>query len=53
MVFEEHTFRTKSDSDDCSFVRRIGYDFCNKIDGDFAFVGGNGDDFVAARDPLE
>jgi asparagine synthase (glutamine-hydrolysing) len=30
----------------------FGYDFCNKLDGDFALVVINGDDFVAARDPL-
>jgi asparagine synthase (glutamine-hydrolysing) len=26
---------------------------CNLLDGDFAFVVLNGDDFMAARDPLE
>ncbi|MEZ7498914.1 asparagine synthase B [Flavobacterium sp. Arc3] len=52
-ILKEHTFRTKSDSEVIVHLyEEFGYDFCNKIDGDFAFVVVNGDDFVAARDPL-
>jgi asparagine synthase (glutamine-hydrolysing) len=50
---KEHTFRTKSDSEVIVHLyEEFGYDFCNKLDGDFALVVINGDDFVAARDPL-
>lgn len=52
-VLKEHTFRTKSDSEVIVHLyEEFGYDFCDKIDGDFAFVVVNGDDFIAARDPL-
>jgi asparagine synthase (glutamine-hydrolysing) len=52
-ILKEHIFRTKSDSEVIVHLyEEFGYDFCNKIDGDFAFVVVNGDDFVAARDPL-
>jgi asparagine synthase (glutamine-hydrolysing) len=45
------TFRTKSDSEVIVHLyEEFGYD--NKLDGDFALVVINGDDFVAARDPL-
>ncbi|MDG2432379.1 asparagine synthase B [Flavobacterium sp.] len=48
-----HSFRTKSDSEVIVHLyEEFGYDFCNKLDGDFAFVIINGDDFMAARDPL-
>jgi asparagine synthase (glutamine-hydrolysing) len=52
-ILKEHTFRTKSDSEVIVHLyEEFGYDFCNKLDGDFALVVINGDDFVAARDPL-
>ncbi|MEZ7506888.1 asparagine synthase B [Flavobacterium sp. Arc2] len=52
-ILKEHAFRTKSDSEVIVHLyEEFGYDFCNKIDGDFAFVVINGDDFIAARDPL-
>ncbi|WP_074723037.1 asparagine synthase B [Flavobacterium frigoris] len=52
-ILKEHTFRTKSDSEVIVHLyEEFGYDFCDKIDGDFAFVVVDEDDFVAARDPL-
>jgi len=52
-ILKEHTFRTKSDSEVIVHLfEEFGYDFCDKIDGDFAFVVIDGDDFIAARDPL-
>jgi asparagine synthase (glutamine-hydrolysing) len=52
-ILKEHTFRTKSDSEVIVHLyEEFGYDFCDKLDGDFALVVINGDDFVAARDPL-
>ncbi|NGY35930.1 asparagine synthase B [Flavobacterium sp. XN-5] len=52
-VLKDHSFRTRSDSEVIVHLyEEFGYDFCDKIDGDFAFVIVNGDDFIAARDPL-
>lgn len=52
-LLKEHTFRTKSDSEVIVHLyEEFGYDFCDKIDGDFAFVVIDGDDYMAARDPL-
>jgi asparagine synthase (glutamine-hydrolysing) len=52
-ILKEHTFRTKSDSEVIVHLyEEFGYHFCDKIDGDFAFVVINGDDFIVARDPL-
>jgi asparagine synthase (glutamine-hydrolysing) len=52
-ILKEHSFRTKSDSEVIVHLyEEFGYDFCNKMDGDFAFVVLDGDDFIAARDPL-
>lgn len=52
-VLRAHSFRTKSDSEVIVHLyEEFGYDFCNMLDGDFAFVIINGDDFMAARDPL-
>jgi asparagine synthase (glutamine-hydrolysing) len=49
-----HSFRTKSDSEVNHLYEEIDrIFFCNLLDGDFAFVVLNGDDFMAARDPLE
>lgn len=48
-----HTFRTTSDSEVIVHLyEEFGYDFCNMLDGIFAFVVIDGDDFIAARDPL-
>ena len=52
-ILKDHTFRTKSDSEVIVHLyEELGYDFCDKLDGVFAFVVVNGDDFIAARDPL-
>ena len=52
-VLAGHSFRTKSDSEVIVHLyEEFGYDICNRLDGDFAFVIINGDDFMAARDPL-
>ncbi|MFV8392653.1 asparagine synthase B [Flavobacterium sp. LB2P6] len=52
-VLKEHTFRTKSDSEVIVHLyEEFGYDFCNMLDGDWAFVVVDGDDFIAGRDPM-
>lgn len=52
-VLKEHTFRTKSDSEVIVHLyEEFGYDFCNMLNGDWAFVVVDGDDFIAGRDPM-
>jgi asparagine synthase (glutamine-hydrolysing) len=52
-VLKEHTFRTKSDSEVIVHLyEEFKYDFCNMLDGDWAFVVVDGDDFIAGRDPM-
>jgi asparagine synthase (glutamine-hydrolysing) len=52
-VLKNHTFRTKSDSEVIVHLyEEFGYDFCNKLDGDWAFVIIDGDDYIAGRDPM-
>ena len=52
-VLKEHVFRTKSDSEVIVHLyEKFGYDFLNKLDGVFAFVVVDGDDFIAGRDPI-
>ncbi|HEX8270120.1 MAG TPA: asparagine synthase B [Flavobacterium sp.] len=52
-ILKDHTFRTKSDSEVIVHLyEEFGYDLCNKLDGDFAFVVIDGDDFIAGRDPM-
>jgi asparagine synthase (glutamine-hydrolysing) len=52
-ILKGHTFRTKSDSEVIVHLYEdFGYDFCNLLDGDWAFVVVDGDDFIAGRDPM-
>lgn len=52
-VLKDHTFRTKSDSEVIVHLyEEFGNDFCNKLDGDFAFVVVDGDNYIAGRDPI-
>lgn len=52
-ILKEHSFRTNSDSEVIVHLyEEFGYNFCNKLDGDFAFVVIDGDDYIAGRDPI-
>ena len=52
-ILKNHTFRTKSDSEVIVHLyEEFGYDFCNVLDGDWAFVVVDGDDYIAGRDPM-
>jgi len=52
-VLKDHTFRTESDSEVIVHLyEEFGHDFCNKLDGDFAFVVIDGDNYIAGRDPI-
>lgn len=52
-ILKEHTFRTTSDSEVIVHLyEKFGYDFCDMLDGMFAFVVIDGDDYIAGRDPL-
>jgi asparagine synthase (glutamine-hydrolysing) len=52
-MLKHHVFKSNSDSEVIVHLyEEFGYDFCDKIDGDFAFVVIDGDDYIAARDPL-
>ncbi|ALM48267.1 asparagine synthetase B [Flavobacterium psychrophilum] len=52
-VLSHHTFRTTSDSEVIVHLyEEFGYEFCDMLDGIFAFVVISGDDYIAGRDPL-
>lgn len=52
-ILNHHEFRTASDSEVIVHLyEEYGYDFCNMLDGMFAFVVIDGDDYIAGRDPL-
>jgi len=52
-ILKNHTFRTTSDSEVIVHLyEEFGYDFCDKLDGIFAFVVIDGDKYIAGRDPL-
>jgi asparagine synthase (glutamine-hydrolysing) len=52
-ILKDHKFRTTSDSEVIVHLyEKFGYDFCDMLDGMFAFVVIDGDDYIAGRDPL-
>ncbi len=52
-LLKHHIFSTASDSEVIVHLyEEFGYDFCDKLDGVFAFVVINKNDFIAARDPI-
>ena len=52
-ILKNHTFRTTSDSEVIVHLyEEFGYEFCHLLDGMFAFVVIDGDDYIAGRDPL-
>ena len=52
-LLKNHSFRTKSDSEVIVHLyEEFGYDFCHLLDGDWAFVVVDGDDYIAGRDPM-
>ena len=49
----DHSFHTTCDSEVIVHLyEKYGYDFCNRLDGVFAFAVLNNDDFIVARDPI-
>jgi len=52
-VLKDHTFRTHSDSEVIVHLyEKFGYKFLEYLDGVFAFVIVDGDDFIVGRDPI-
>lgn len=52
-ILKGHIFKTKSDSEVIVHLyEEFGNDFLHHLDGDFAFVVIDGDDYIAGRDPM-
>lgn len=52
-LLKSHRLRSQSDSEVIVHLyEEFGYDFLHLLDGDFAFVVVDGDDFIAGRDPM-
>ena len=52
-ILKDHIFKTKSDSEVIVHLyEEFKYDFLPYLDGDFAFVIVDGDDYIAGRDPM-
>ena len=52
-LLQKHTFRSHCDSEVIVHLwEEFGPDFCNLLDGVFAFVVMDGEQFMAARDPI-
>lgn len=52
-VLSDHLFKTSSDSEVIVHLyEKYKYEFLNMLDGVFAFVVVDGDDFIAGRDPI-
>ena len=52
-ILKNHSFRTKSDSEVIVHLyEELGTDFCHLLDGDWAFVVVDGDEYMAGRDPM-
>lgn len=52
-ILKSRHFRTQSDSEVIVHLyEMLRYDFLHLLDGDFAFVVVDGDDFIAGRDPM-
>ncbi|MCL6461781.1 MAG: asparagine synthase B [Flavobacterium micromati] len=52
-ILKDHIFKTKSDSEVIVHLyEEFNYGFCNMLDGDWAFVVVDGNDFMVARDPM-
>jgi asparagine synthase (glutamine-hydrolysing) len=52
-LLKNHTFHTTCDSEVIVHLfEEFGDDFCNYLDGDFAFVVVDGERFIAGRDPV-
>jgi len=52
-VLKDFSFRTSSDSEVIvKLYEKYGTNFCNKLDGVFAFIVVDGETFMAGRDPI-
>ena len=52
-ILKDCDFRTKGDSEVIiKLYEKFGKDICNKLDGVFAFIIMDGDQFMVARDPI-